>query len=423
VCTSTANACESTTTYATCAKDGQGCYYSTGAGSCGQPENATVSCSNGTCQYTCENGYAACGGSASNGCTTDLSTDVNNCGRCGHACGAGGCSDGVCQAWTILSGNDVGILGDLAADANYVYWTTWDGVSSTGSLRQAPVAGGSGSYVTLASGIYFGTSGLSLQMNPSPTGEILAASEGGVNFCAASIATLGSWACNTSQLTDFVSQSWTMPASTAGSFYLLVDDGSQGGANYELFQCSDSFPAAPTCGQPLLQVTQEYASAMAGIPASNTVFVLQGDSTGVRVVGWAPGAASPSTVAGLSVTTGPTLLATDGTSLYWVDGTTMMRARAAVVAQTPTAIATSLDLSVVVSDLATDGVNLYFAANGPGAPGLYYLPVGGAAEPTLLAAALSPDETPYPIRVANGWIYWFEVEGSSTYVIRRIATP
>ena len=61
--------------------------------------NATPACSSGACSIaSCNAGYANCDGVASNGCEVNLNTDVNNCGGCGHVCPGGDiCSSGVCM--------------------------------------------------------------------------------------------------------------------------------------------------------------------------------------------------------------------------------------------------------------------------------------------------------------------------------------
>ena len=78
-------------------------------------------CSNGVCQYTCDNGYTNCGGvtASSIRCikTTDLQTDGSNCGSCGNVCAQGkacvngGCVQGSCSGATpdlcVVNGNNV----------------------------------------------------------------------------------------------------------------------------------------------------------------------------------------------------------------------------------------------------------------------------------------------------------------------------
>jgi hypothetical protein len=71
-------------------------------GGCGMPcakvAHATVSCVNAACALTqCDVGFLDCDGNAKNGCETVASNDVNNCGKCGAACGQGQvCINGGC---------------------------------------------------------------------------------------------------------------------------------------------------------------------------------------------------------------------------------------------------------------------------------------------------------------------------------------
>ncbi len=70
-------------------------------GACGNTcafPNANASCVNGQCQIgSCNTGFADCDGIATNGCETNLLSDVNNCGTCGQSAVDGlQCTTDVC---------------------------------------------------------------------------------------------------------------------------------------------------------------------------------------------------------------------------------------------------------------------------------------------------------------------------------------
>jgi hypothetical protein len=60
---------------------------------CPTPENATAACTGGVCGFVCASGFGDCDGNPSNGCEAALDT-VENCGGCGNQCPTVG---GVCH--------------------------------------------------------------------------------------------------------------------------------------------------------------------------------------------------------------------------------------------------------------------------------------------------------------------------------------
>jgi hypothetical protein len=93
-----------------------GCETNTGAdvsncGTCGHHctnNNGTATCQGGQCGIQCNAGFGNCDGDVSNGCETNLLSDVNSCGGCGLICstahGTGACVNGVCQVQTCAPG-------------------------------------------------------------------------------------------------------------------------------------------------------------------------------------------------------------------------------------------------------------------------------------------------------------------------------
>ena len=53
---------------------------------CSPAANATATCGSGGCGFTCLPGWGNCDGNAANGCETQLSSNQNNCGACGRVC-------------------------------------------------------------------------------------------------------------------------------------------------------------------------------------------------------------------------------------------------------------------------------------------------------------------------------------------------
>lgn len=96
---------------------------STTGSSCTEPCSGGQTCQEGTCECP-EDEPERC----SERCT-DLLTDSDNCGRCGHSCHDGGCSDGRCEAITLVTGRSA--PWELAVNESGVYWLEEDAVLAT----------------------------------------------------------------------------------------------------------------------------------------------------------------------------------------------------------------------------------------------------------------------------------------------------
>jgi hypothetical protein len=73
-------------------------------GACGnhcENEHGTTRCNEGTCAPECSRGFGDCDAEPANGCETDLTSSLSDCGACGARCtpdnASGSCSDGVCE--------------------------------------------------------------------------------------------------------------------------------------------------------------------------------------------------------------------------------------------------------------------------------------------------------------------------------------
>jgi hypothetical protein len=74
---------------------------------CVAPENTIRSCSTGTCDFACIEGFANCDNDLSNGCESDLSSNAT-CGNCGTRCPIGRCGPSRNPGfWTCLNGECV----------------------------------------------------------------------------------------------------------------------------------------------------------------------------------------------------------------------------------------------------------------------------------------------------------------------------
>ncbi len=102
-------------------------------GACGKTcstNNGAASCVNGGCQIACNMGFGDCNGNVADGCEANLSTDAANCASCGHACSlahaAAACSGGACVISACAAGfgdcdglSSNGCETDLGSDVNH----------------------------------------------------------------------------------------------------------------------------------------------------------------------------------------------------------------------------------------------------------------------------------------------------------------
>jgi len=78
---------------------------------CPTRANANIACSNGKCTFTCKSGYLDCNNNAADGCEASISTDINNCGKCGNKCSYAN-ANALCQNSQCSMGSCTGNYAD-----------------------------------------------------------------------------------------------------------------------------------------------------------------------------------------------------------------------------------------------------------------------------------------------------------------------
>ena len=99
-------------------------------GTCGAVANATPTCQAGVCKAQCANNFADCDGQYANGCEVNLTTDSNNCGKCGNVCGNGRqCSNSACivsDPCVNYGGLQIAINQNLRVCKQSLTWGAWN---------------------------------------------------------------------------------------------------------------------------------------------------------------------------------------------------------------------------------------------------------------------------------------------------------
>ena len=70
---------------------------------CAGGDNAAAACRAGKCVLSCNAGYLDCDGDAVNGCETNGSADLSNCGNCGNVCPSTPNLNAICAAGTCIT--------------------------------------------------------------------------------------------------------------------------------------------------------------------------------------------------------------------------------------------------------------------------------------------------------------------------------
>jgi Stigma-specific protein, Stig1 len=97
--------------------------------------NATPVCNAGTCDWTCNAGFAHCG-SGNTGCDTDVTT-VNDCGGCGNVCGSANATSNQCTAGKCAYQCKAGFLDCLQVSGNTDGCETAEDIGHCGGCNAA----------------------------------------------------------------------------------------------------------------------------------------------------------------------------------------------------------------------------------------------------------------------------------------------
>jgi hypothetical protein len=267
-------------------------------------------------------------------CVGDLKTDRANCGRCGHDCLGGDCTDGVCQPVTLVQNEPQ--LGAIAVDGDTAYWV------ANYAIHKCAVAGCGG--VPTAVGTVTASATRIVVRGPHlawATGGVLQAGDVftcPIAGCGGAPTKLGSGSGSgnpNSLAADTTNVYWSNTASTNGEIVKcawggapttfasarpypagLVDDGTnlywieETSNNYRIAGC----PTDTCAGGPKVMVSD---SGISNLASNGTNLVWQGNN-GISTCTLPACAMATSLSASVPATSGAMTLGS--AYVYWVDG-------------------------------------------------------------------------------------------------------
>lgn len=340
----------------------------------------------------------------------DTQKDPSSCGRCGHDCGGGMCTSGVCQPVVLA----MGLNGPRAlyVSGGNVYWTDH---SSSGDVASCPVTGCTGAPQTYATGLSY-ASGISVS-----AGSIFFGCYGGTDpdGGAANIDS-AMYACSTSGCGMTPSSLTNTPGAPVG----VASDGTSVFWNDPAYGQILSCAVGGCGGTPTVVAhnigTPWYALAT---DSSNVYFAGRGDGTVYSCPKAGCGSNLPTTI--VTGLTGPYALAVDTDTVYVTTyDPNNMGTPAPVVScplagcAMPTVVAAN---QATPSGIAADGNGVYWANESsatPGASTVAYCPKSGCPQgPTILA---SSQQGAFFVALDASFVYWTDYVAGQ---VLRVAKP
>jgi hypothetical protein len=321
---------------------------------------------------------AACTGCADTSACGDVSSDPENCGRCGHDCLGGACMGGACQPFAIAT--NVDLPEEILLVGGEIYYGA---ISQTmGSVGVVPATGGGAKTLAAAYPLRLAVGGGNVVWTNTSVGDV-AVGGGTPNPI-------------------FSPPGATFSDIVATSTHAIAGFRGQEGGTIE------AIPFDGGTAETLVKL---------GVPEGIAM-----DAAHLYFVDRAAGTINQSGLDGSSVTTlvhgqpNAVFLTVDDANIYWLGETNQTDG---FIAQAPLSGGNAVMLATGLAEpygLASDGTNLYFTgppAGGDGGPGtatINRVPIGGGAITPIastkynIAAGIAVDATA---------IYWADYSGLS----------
>ena len=201
--------------------------------------------------FTCVNGACACAGTMCSGLCTDLQTNENSCGACGHYCqnGGGGCVNGQCQPYVYVttSGTPTAVA-SISGEVFFAVAPTND-TKPTGTIQYCSVGPEPCSMPENCALSFDDVQGLSLWQAPLGGTSFLAIAANGAQIQTAPLSTTGNGcsAGNTEVAFGVGAEGvYGSPATDGTTIYWAAALYGTGGAQVESIPLSASGSTTPT---------------------------------------------------------------------------------------------------------------------------------------------------------------------------------